>query len=97
MVVPDPDSRLRAGMIAEVALVRGVAEQAIVLPLAAVVPHKGDYVVFVVEDGHAVRRLVRIDSFVGHEAVIRSGLSAGERVVIEGQRTLQDGMPVDTR
>jgi multidrug efflux pump subunit AcrA (membrane-fusion protein) len=49
------DGALKAGMIAQVSLVRRMREAAVVVPLAAVVPRKGEHYVFVVEDGRAVR------------------------------------------
>ena len=86
------DGALKAGMIAQVALVRRVRPAALVVPLAAVVPRKGEHYVFVEAGGRAVRKRVQLAAMTGHEAVIESGLEAGERVVVEGHRGLQDGM-----
>lgn len=85
---------LRPGMIARIALTRRVREDAIVLPLNAIIPRKGDHVVFTVEKGLASRKLVKIEEITGSEAVIGSGLMPGDEVVIEGNRTLADGMAV---
>ena len=63
-----------------------------VVPLAAVVPRKGEHYVFVENNGRAVRRRVLIGAMLGHEAVLESGVAAGDRVVVEGHRGLQDGM-----
>lgn len=62
--------------------------------LSAVVPGKGEHVVFTVEDGHAVRHTVQIEAITGREAVLKSGVEAGETIVVSGQRTLQDGAAV---
>ena len=94
LAVPNPDNRFKAGMIAEVSLVRRTNPDAIVLPLAAVLKRGGDHVVFAVEDGRAVRRVVQIDTITGHEAVLSSGVKAGDRIVVEGHRGLQDGTRV---
>ena len=67
---------------------------AIAVPLAAIVPRKGEYFVFTVADGRAVRQRVILDSLTGQDAVLESGLAAGARVVVEGHRGLQDGMNV---
>ena len=88
------DGALKAGMIAQVALVRQEREGAMVVPLAAIVPRKGEYYVFAVENGRAVRKRVLLGSLIGHEAVLESGVEAGERIVVEGHRSLQDGQPV---
>lgn len=88
------DGALKAGMIAEVALARRQHEGAVTVPLAAVVPRKGEHYVFTVTDGRAVRKRVLLGDLVGSEAVLEGGLAAGERVVVEGHRGLQDGMAV---
>jgi membrane fusion protein, multidrug efflux system len=94
MDVDNADGALKAGMIAQIDLTRRIIEDALVVPLAAVVPRKGEHYVFVVEGGRAVRRRVLIDAMLGHEAVLASGIAAGDRVVVEGHRGLQDGMRV---
>lgn len=94
LAVPNPDNRLRPGMIASVRYRRGIRRQALTLPLDAIIPQKGDNVVFVVRDGTAVRRLVRIDAILDQDALIMSGVSAGDRVVTRGNRMLTDGAKV---
>ena len=88
------DGALKAGMIAQVALVRRERAGAVAVPLAAIVPRKGEHYVFAVENGHAVRKRVQIAALVGSEAVLESGVAAGDQIVVEGPRGLQDGMAV---
>lgn len=90
-MVPNADYALKGGMIADVAVVRSVRDDALVVPLASVLPKKGEHIVFVVDQGRAVRRVVKIDAIVGDEAVLASGVHPGEDLVIEGQRVLMDG------
>ena len=97
MQADNSDGRLRPGMTATVALTRRMREGVVVLPLGAIIPRKGDHVVFVVSNNAAMRRLVKIDQITGSEAVIGSGLADGEEVAVEGNRTLADGMPVIVR
>jgi len=73
---------------------RALREGAIAVPLAAVIPRRGEHMVYVVENGVAVRRVVGLDSLAGQEAVINRGLQPGERLVVEGHRGLQDGVAV---
>lgn len=89
------DGLLKAGMIARVRFLRQMREGAVVVPLAAVVPRKGEHYVFVVENGRAVRKRVLIGAMLGHQAVLEDGVAAGDRVVIEGHRRLQDGQKVE--
>jgi RND family efflux transporter MFP subunit len=93
LIVPGGAQDLRPGMIVDVQLPRGERTGAVVVPLHAVLPRKGDHIVFLVGDaGRAVSRLVRIDRIIGDSAVLSSGLEPGDRLVVEGQRMLQDGM-----
>jgi membrane fusion protein (multidrug efflux system) len=94
--VANPDSILKPGMIARTALVRRIFESALAVPLSAVIPQKGEYIVFVVQDSRAVRRVLRIESIVDQLAVVLSGVTEGEQLVLEGARTLIDGAPVTT-
>ena len=92
--VENLDGALKAGMIAQVSLVRREREGAVVVPLAAIVPRKGEHYLFAVENGHAIRKRVQIAALMGHEAVLESGVEAGDQIVVEGHRGLQDGMAV---
>jgi len=92
--VDNADGALKGGMIARVALLRRMREGALVVPLSAIVPRKGEHYVFVVENDRAVRKRVLISAMLGHEAVLEGGLVPGDQVVVEGHRGLQDGLKV---
>lgn len=96
-IVSNPDHRLKPGMMARVRLERQGREETIVLPLNAIVPKKGEYFVFIADNGQAVRRRVNLDAVLGEEAIVSKGLKGGESVILEGNRTLSDGMPVVIR
>jgi RND family efflux transporter MFP subunit len=63
----------------------------LVAPKAAVRSADGRDVVFVVQDGRLERRAVKAGAPDGDQVEIVSGLSAGERVVVEGPATMKDG------
>jgi membrane fusion protein (multidrug efflux system) len=92
--VPNSDGTLRPGMIASVQHRRSIRKNAVTLPLEAIIPQKGDNVVYLVRNGHAVRQLVRIDTILKQEALILSGASEGDLVVTRGNRMLTDGANV---
>lgn len=97
MVVPNGDRRLRPGMLVEASVRRAEWPDAILVPLSAVVPRKGEHVVYVVEGDRAVRRVVRIDAILDQQAVIAGGVKQGDRIVVEGQRWCSDGQLVEVR
>lgn len=94
MLMDNADHLLKPGIIVNVALTRRVLKNALTVPLEALIPTKGQYVVYVVERGHAVRRVVNLAVVAGTQAVVQDGLKAGDRVVVDGQRRLSDGVPV---
>jgi len=75
----------------------GGAPSGVVVPAAALRRDGGRDVVFVVAGDIAERRPITIGSQNENEAVITSGLAAGERVVVEGPAGLADGDLVSER
>ena len=99
--LPNPEGRLKVGMLATLRL--GDAEPASIvsIPLAAVVRPAGDssgYAVYVVKDsaGHPAARLtrVRLGDVTGNLITVQSGLAGGERVIVRGATIVADGQAV---
>jgi membrane fusion protein, multidrug efflux system len=95
IIVENAPATLRPGMIVAVEIERAVLENAIAVPLTAVIPRRGEHIVFVYRDGIAERTVVWLDSMLNGEVVIKSGLSQGDLVIVAGHRTLQDGAHVE--
>lgn len=95
LVLPNPGRRIKPEMIAEITVVRQEIEGAIVVPQQALVSMEEGYVVFVVEGSGegavAAARPVQVLAGQGNEAVVGSGLDAGERLVVVGQQGLTAG------
>lgn len=68
-----------------------------VVPRSAVRKDGGRDVIFVVRDGRAERRAVGLSTAPGDEAVVLSGLTAGDQVVVEGPPDLKDGAAVSVQ
>lgn len=66
----------------------------IVVPKSAVRNEDGRDVVFVLQNGRVERRAVAVSSAQGDDTYLKSGLAAGEAVVVEGPATLVDGARV---
>jgi RND family efflux transporter MFP subunit len=70
---------------------------AVVIPLDALVPDGEEFHVFVVDDdGMAIARSVTVGGRSDHDAWIRAGLKAGERVVTRGAYGVTDSSKVVT-
>lgn len=75
----------------------GGAATAVVVPRSALRSDDGNDIVLVVGAGTVERRAVKLADGDGDEAVVQSGLAAGERVVLEGPADLEDGDAVRER
>ncbi len=95
--VPNPDRKLLPGMVANVTLGSGHGSQsAITLPVSSV-QKRADGSLFVwtvAADSTAHRTPVTIGATVGNRLTIDSGLSYGQRVVVEGYQKLSESTKV---
>lgn len=87
--------RLQAGMIARITLSGRVFSDALVVPLESVVNAEGEDYVFVVTEGRAQKRSIRIQERIGTWAIVEADLAPGDKVVIRGTGNLTDGTPVE--
>lgn len=87
------DNLLKPGMFLTVALERA-RRQVLMIPEEALSPRQGRQYVFVVAEGRAVEREVEIGARAPGLVEVRSGLAAGDVVVMEGIQRLRDGSPV---
>lgn len=95
---PNDDNRLWPGQFMPVTLDLFVQAGAVLVPSVAVQTGQDGLFVWIVDDaGKAQLRLVKVARAFGEKSVIASGLSAGERVVVDGQSRLTVGATVDIK
>jgi membrane fusion protein (multidrug efflux system) len=85
---------LRSGQIVRAWLTRRVLRDVIMVPLAAVIPQEEGQAVYIVNDGKAERRDVRLGLIKGRAVRILSGLKPGDSLVVAGHRFVAPGQPV---
>ncbi len=88
--VPNPDLALKPGMFLNVSLARD-EHDALMVAEAALVPEQSRQFLFVVEDGRATRREVRIGRRQPGRVEVVAGLQAGEQVIVEGTQKVREG------
>jgi membrane fusion protein, multidrug efflux system len=92
------DQRLWPGEFVNVSMTTRIDPNAIVVPPAAIqVGQDTDYVYVVKPDSTAAYRPVTVARTVDDKAVVSKGLAAGERVVVDGQMRVSNGIRVDVR
>src|ERR1700730_8488020 len=72
-----------------------VRKDAIVVPLAAIQRGTQGSYVYTVKAGKANMQPVNVDLTQGNIALIATGVSVGDQVVVDGQERLQSGTPVE--
>jgi membrane fusion protein, multidrug efflux system len=93
-VVPNPSRMLIDGQLVRVNLESGQPQEKVVVPQAALIADQGGVYVFVVEDGKAAVRRVKVGGESGTDSVIDEGLAGGEQVIVEGVQNVHAGTPV---
>jgi membrane fusion protein (multidrug efflux system) len=95
-VFPNPKRELLPGMFVQAQLLRGTRSAALLVPQRGVSRNaKGEATVMVVDKEDKVNeRVVTADRAINGEWLITAGLSAGERVVLDGLQKVKPGAPV---
>jgi len=89
------DENLRAvGASLALMVPTSIPEDQITVPSDALVPLRGGYIVFVVEDGKAIQRQVMTGGILDGRVIIKEGVQAQEQVVIKGNELLSNGQSI---
>ncbi len=97
-LLKNPGSVLRPGQFARARVIAQTLEDAVVVPQRAVTEVQGSYQVGIVDgNGKAEIRPVKVGARDGTDWVIASGLTAGEKVIVEGIQVVKAGMPVEAK
>lgn len=96
VVVPNPDHVLLPGMYVRAIVSNGVRENAILVPQQGIArgPTGNTYAMVVNEDGVVEQRPVEVSRAIADKWLVESGLSAGDRVVVQGLQKIRPGSPV---
>jgi membrane fusion protein (multidrug efflux system) len=96
MVFPNPDLVLLPGMFVRAELEEGVAEQAVLIPQQGIArDFKGNPVALTVNDaGQVEQKALELDRAVGDRWLVAKGLTAGDKVIVEGLQKVRPGAAV---
>lgn len=96
--VPNPERALWPNAFIKARLLLGTRENALVVPATAIQRGPQGTFVYLVDAAKKVSvRPVVVDATEGERALLKSGISAGDQVVIEGQTALRAGATVQPR
>jgi membrane fusion protein, multidrug efflux system len=86
ILVDNSQRVLRTGQIVRASLKRRIVENAIMIPLAAVIPLEKGRVVYTVAEGKAQRREVKLGFLKGQSVQVLAGLEDGDELIVQGQQ-----------
>lgn len=92
----NPEKLLLPGMYARASIVEGVQENAILVPQGGVTRNtKGQPTAMVVSENNTVEsRVLEVDRTIGSNWLVTKGLSAGDKLIVEGLQKVRPGAPV---
>lgn len=96
IMAPNPDGLLLPGMFVRAEIKEGVKDQAILIPQQGVSrDHKGNPFAMIVNSDNKVElRPLVLDRTISNQWLVSSGLSAGDRLIVEGLQMLRPGISV---
>lgn len=94
----NPDHIVLPGMFVRAEVATGSLQNAILAPQAGVTRDpRGRAIAFVVDKDNTIQqRYLEVDRTIGSNWIVTSGLTAGDKIVVEGLQKIQPGMPVKT-
>ncbi len=93
VVVPNPEGLLLPGMFVRAVIQEGTVEQAILVPQQGVsrTPRGEPFALVVDEPGTVRQAMLSLDRAIGDQWLVASGLSAGDRLIVEGMLNVRPG------
>ena len=95
IVFPNPDNTLLPGMFVRAVVREGIAENSVVVPQQGISRDpKGNPLALVLNsEGKVEQRMLKLDRAIGDKWLVSSGLSAGDRLIVEGMQKVRPGSP----
>jgi len=95
LLVPNPDGRILPGMFARVEIVKETFENAVVIPLYAVITQQDEKYVYIEKNGKVEKRNVELGLLSDWEIQVTKGLEPDDHLIIVGHRVLDDGQKIE--
>jgi len=97
IVVPNPDGALLPGMYVRAVVSNAVLQDGLLVPQQGITRNaQGEAIAMVVGADNTVEaRTVDVTRAIGDRWLVKSGLAAGDRVIVEGLQKIAPGAPVE--
>jgi len=94
ITIPNPRHQLRPGMFAEAKIIIRKADDAILIPVYAVLEKSDTKKVLTVVDGKAIPKLIELGVDQGDLVEVKDGLEVGDTLIVAGHHKISSGDPV---
>ena len=95
LIFPNDKNTLRAGMSTTVRVLNKAGQNAVIIPHKAITEQLGEFFVYVPGDSNKVhQRKIVPGKQIGTDIIIKDGLKAGEKIVVQGVQNLREGIVV---
>ncbi|ACB96059.1 efflux RND transporter periplasmic adaptor subunit [Beijerinckia indica] len=89
--VPNPGGTLIDGQLVRVMVEGDKPQERITVPQTALLADQQGAYVFVVEDGKAVIRRLKLGGEIGSDVIVDNGLTGGEQIIVQGIERVRPG------
>jgi len=95
LALENMDGKILPDMFVRVEIIKKEIPDGLAIPIYSVISRNSDHIVYVVNDGKAYARSVSLGLLEGWRVQVSGGLKAGDRVIVVGQRSVNDGEKVN--
>jgi membrane fusion protein (multidrug efflux system) len=97
LIFPNDKNLLKAGMSTTVRVLNSASEKSVIIPYKAITEQLGEFLVYVVGDSNKVsQRKLSLGKQIGTNIIVKDGLKAGEKIVVQGVQNLREGAIITT-
>jgi RND family efflux transporter MFP subunit len=93
--VTNQDNTIKGGMVADIHFTLTQQTNSLIVPVDAVLDIDGDPYLYVIEDGRAVRRNIKLGLINKQRVEVVDGVEVNETIVVQGNSSLQAGDSVE--
>ena len=90
LLIPNPDRKLKGGMLAEVKLVTEAKDNVLVVPIDAVIDENGKKIIYVINGEEALRKEVVVGLTNDRFIEVSGQINENDKVIVKGQTFIKD-------
>ncbi|HNS10002.1 MAG TPA: efflux RND transporter periplasmic adaptor subunit [Candidatus Ozemobacteraceae bacterium] len=94
ILLQNPELKLRSGMFAKISLLINTSEDKPVVGRDALLKYENNYYAYLIENGHAVKRQVKVGIIDEDRVEVVEGLKPGDLIISKGLEFIREGSAV---